>query len=71
MAKPFTPDTLADRWECRGRAGLLCQEALPRASYFQSVATPATSATWPPAERQTAPVGSRAWTEVVKPQEAP
>ena len=39
------------------------------AADFQSVATPARSTAWPPAERQTAPGGSRAWAEVVKPQE--
>lgn len=35
------------------------------------VATPATSATWHPAERQTAPGGSSTWTEVVKPEWTP
>ena len=41
----------------------------PRASDFQSVATPARSATWPPAERQTDPGGSMTWLVNVKPQE--
>lgn len=40
-----------------------------RASDFQSVATPATSATWPPAERQTAPGGSMGCMRIVKPQD--
>ena len=40
-----------------------------RAADFQSVATPATSANWPPAERQTAPGGSDAYIPIVKPVE--
>ena len=39
------------------------------AADFQSVATPATSATWPPAERQTAPGGSMGCVGDVKPME--
>ena len=46
------------------------EDAEARASDFQSVATPATSATWPPAERQTAPGGSSTCNQTVKPQEA-
>ena len=46
MAKPFTPDTLADRWEC----------------------SRASSATWPPAERQTNSGGSMGCVGDVKPQ---
>lgn len=40
-----------------------------RASDFQSVATPARSMAWPPAERQTAPGGSSTRTRIVKPAE--
>ena len=98
MARPYTPDTLADRWDCSPetvrqmigfcgkkqslhrpecgfmqaipvRTGSLCQKALPKAADFQSVANPARSATWPPAERQTAPGGSMGCVGFVKPME--
>lgn len=51
MARPYTPDTLADRWDCS--PGF----------------TPARSATWPPAERQTAPGGAMGCVGSVKPME--
>lgn len=47
----------------------LTWERPSRVLEVKEVATPATSATWPPAERQTAPGGSSTCTQIVKPQE--